>query len=97
MEEVKRCKDCMWLKNYDECSAPRNYDIVNYVDGARKRDFIYAENVRRLDNRCGREAKWFEAKEEVVEEQGGGRDNLVLKVALALCGILALFACLTII
>lgn len=97
MEDVKLCKDCKWLKNYDECSAPQNYDIVNYVDGSRKRDFIWAEHVRILDNRCGHEAKWFEDKEEVVEEQGGGHDNLVPKVALVLCGIVVLCACLTII
>lgn len=90
MEEVKLCKDCKWLKGYGECSAPRNYDIVNYVSGSSKRDFIYADNVRRIDSRCGHEAKWFEAREEVVEEQGRGHDSLVLKVALVLCGIVVL-------
>lgn len=99
MEEVKLCKDCKWLKNYDECSAPRNYDIVDYVGGSRKRDYVYAENVRRIDRRCGHEAKWFEAREEVVEDQDGGarsRTTVKILVFIALFLVAVWYACLTI-
>jgi hypothetical protein len=76
-DAMKFCKDCKWLKIYSElkrncyvgsvysqefCDKPTSFDLVT---GQQKLQF--AQNCRSQESLCGKDARWFEEGEPVLE------------------------------
>jgi len=76
--EIKYCNDCKWNKpsyfigflkkgrtcEFDECLSPQNFtDRLVCIKDYRRRDVKYCDSARQYSFYCGKDAKWFEAKE----------------------------------
>jgi hypothetical protein len=70
---MKLCKDCKYIEEsyWDECLHPKNLE-TDYSTGRLKRKWSPRSQrssgwlETRLLNWCGREARWFEPREETA-------------------------------
>jgi len=75
--QPKFCKDCKWFRDWivgddTRCENPNNVrsKFVDLIRGATHLE-LYEKNISTVRNhpdRCGREARWFEAKPDPLLE-----------------------------
>ena len=69
---MKLCKDCkhfggtsFWsiiTDRHRRCFHPNAFNEIDVITGEKTRLIEFASNLRKFENHCGMDAKWFEPK-----------------------------------